>query len=218
MDFRGRSNQSVPAAPTQPVNRNPVAPTGNFGSQFAGIHKQPMSKVFQLGAVILLFSVTSLVVALTFLLVFGGNSQEHSIQKNKYQAVFLNNGQVYFGNVQSIGSKTIDLRNIYYLQTNGTAGTDNAAAQSANNVSLVKLGCELHAPYDQMLVNSDQVIFWENLQDTSQVVQAITKYKKDNAKQTCTQQSNSTQQSPSTTSNPTATPTPTTTPTTIKKP
>ncbi len=214
MDFRGRSSQSAPVAPVQSVNRAPGTPSVGIGGQLAGIRKQPVNKLFKLGAVLLLFSVTGLVVALTFLLVFSNNpqqQQQQAVLTDKYQAVFLNNGQVYFGNVQSISAKTIDLRNIYYLQTNGATGTEAQASTAASNVSLVKLGCELHAPYDQMLVNSDQVIFWENLKDDSQVVKAIATYKKDNPKQTCSTQSNSTQQAPSATA-----PATTTTPVTKK--
>jgi hypothetical protein len=218
MDFRGRSshNTGTPAA-----SQASGGGTFNNNSQLSKLSKQPVGKLLQLGHVVLLFAVTALVVALTFLVVFGGNSQAQAIQKEKYQAVFLNNGQVYFGHIASLGEKSVDLRSIYYLQT---SGTDTAASQTSsnNNVSLVKLGCELHAPYDQMMINKEQVIFWENLQDSSQVVKAIADYKKTNANQTCSQQSqSSTNQAPATT-NPTTNPTTTTTPTpaatTPKKP
>lgn len=213
MDFRGRGNQG--ASPAQ-VNRPAAPSSGSFGSQLSGVSQRPVRRMFQLATVGLLFSLTALVVALTFLLAIGGNSASHAIQKDKYQAVFLNNGQVYFGSIRSINSKSIDLRSIYYLQTNGT-NTDTTQTQTAGNVSLVKLGCELHAPYDQMLINNDQVIFWENLQDSSQVVTAIKKYISDNkGKTVCSQQSQqSTQQAPSTS---TTTPSPAATGTTTKKP
>ena len=216
MDFRGRGNQNTTVSPTQPANRS-ITPAPTSTNQASSLKKHTSGKIFQYGSIVLLFAVTALVVSLTFLLAFGGASVQRSVQKDKYQAVFLNNGQVYFGNIKSINDKTYDLRGIYYLQTNG--GTDAAAQTStttATNVSLVKLGCELHAPYDQMLINANQVLFWENLQSTGQVVQAITKYKTDNAKKACsTTSQNSTQQAPSTTT-PGAVTTPT--PPTIKKP
>lgn len=231
MDFRGRSSQAnqnnqsqaTPTSQPAPVSGRPVTsgPTGTTVTQPKGAAGRPVNNLFRIGSISLLFAVTGLVVALTFLLALGSTIQQHAIQKAHYQAVFLNNGQVYFGHISTVGNKTVDLQNIYYLQTSGGANGDTqaAASTSATNVSLVKLGCELHAPYDRMLINSDQVIFWENLQDSSQVVQAIAKYKKDNAKTSCSQQSkNSTQQAPST---PAATPAPVTTaPTTppVKKP
>jgi hypothetical protein len=219
-------NQNTPVTPAQPANRgNNVSSATSTGSSFSNLHKQPGNKLFKIGSVALLFFATALVVASIIMLGFGGNnSQQQAVLKDKYQAVFLNNGQVYFGKVNSINPKTVDLRGIYYLQTNGSTDTTTQASTASTNVSLVKLGCELHAPYDQMLINNDQVIFWENLQDSSQVVQAITKYQKDNTgKQACsTASQNSTQQAPSTTAPATTAPTttapaPATTPT-IKKP
>ncbi len=214
MDFRGNSSQESGTPAARTVSQTPGSST--FGGGLSGqTAPKPTRKLFKIGLVVLLFSITALVIALTLLLVFSGNSQAKAVKAGSYQAVFLNNGQVYFGNIKAIGDKTFDLQNIYYLQTNG--GTDAAAQTTAStNVSLVKLGCELHAPVDQMLINSDQVIFWENIKDSGQVVKAIADYKKQNPQGTCSQQSqSSTQQAPSTT--PATTP-PTTTPTTTKKP
>jgi hypothetical protein len=50
--------------------------------------------------------------------------------------------------------------------------TDKSAAANPQ-VSLAKLGSELHAPEDEMRINRDQILFWENLQDSGKVVQAI---------------------------------------------
>jgi hypothetical protein len=167
----------------------------------------------------MLFSVAIIVLGIAGLTFFSGNDEIKSVNKDKFQAVFLNNGQVYFGNILTLNNRTVKLQNIYYLQTSGsgTATDTTQSSTSPSNVSLVKLGCELHAPYDLMVINRDQVLFWENLQDSGQVAKAIAQYKKDNPKgQTCTTASqNSTQQAPSTTTQPTTPPT-TTTPTTKK--
>lgn len=88
-----------------------------------------------------------------------------------YSAVFLTNGQVYFGNIVKQNSGTIVLENIYYLQTN--TSEPNAEVTEAN-MSLVKLGNELHGPTDEMRINRDHVLFTETLRDDSKVVQAIT--------------------------------------------
>jgi hypothetical protein len=90
-----------------------------------------------------------------------GNAKEVDyVDADRHQAVFLTNGQVYFGKVKTISKQYIDLRGIYYLN--------------------VKLGCELHGPVDQMLVNRDQVTFWENLKDDGQVAKAIDQWVKEN--------------------------------------
>ncbi|HEX8227447.1 MAG TPA: hypothetical protein VF572_06280 [Candidatus Saccharimonadales bacterium] len=216
MDFRGRNSQTSGTPAAQPAASG-ASTGGTFGGHQYKIGKQPVGKLFQLGSIILLFTVTALVLALTFLISQSGNAQQRAVDKDRYQAVFLNNGQVYFGNINDFTSSSVDLRNIYYLQTSAN-GETAAQATSASNVSLVKLGCELHAPYDQMLINKDQVIFWENIKDDSQVVKAIADYKKQNADGKCSQASqSSTQQAPSTTApttNPTTTAPAANTPTT----
>lgn len=222
MEFRGRGTQSTGAPASQPLASS-SSNAGNTSSSFGKSGSQSGSKLFRLGPIAILFGLTALLIALALFLGVGADKRQAGVLKDKYQAVFLNNGQVYFGKINAIGNKNIDLQNIYYLQTSG-GETGQASATTAANVSLVKLGCELHAPYDQMIINSDQVIFWENLQDSSQVVKAITEYKKQNDKQTCsTASQNSTQQAPSsgttpTTTNPTTTPPAATTPAPARRP
>ncbi len=96
-----------------------------------------------------------------------------------YSAVFLTNGQVYFGKIYSVGD-SVDLRNIYYLQVNSSTSnlqSGTAATPSASpDISLVKLGNELHGPNDRMLINHQQVLFTESLKSDSKVVTAINNY------------------------------------------
>jgi hypothetical protein len=107
------------------------------------------------------------------------------------QAVFLNTGQVYFGDIKSLNSKYLVLKNIYYLQTSNNGSTTSTTAANTN-VSLVKLGCELHSPYDQMIINREQVTFWENLQDSGQVAKAVKTFEQQNPNgQKCADQSTS---------------------------
>ncbi len=192
MDFRNRGSQPPTthnqSAGPAPSNSHP----GNAGS--AGKNSTVKRG---LGAVLIL--AVLLIGAFTLVSLLGGSNQAKAVQGDKFQAVFLNNGQVYFGKIQNLGGDFIDLDNIYYLQTNGEGGEEAAAS---TNVSLVKLGCELHAPYDQMIINRDQVLFWENLKESSQVVKAIDEYKKQNpGEQKCSEQSqNSTNQAPATNS------------------
>lgn len=99
-----------------------------------------------------------------------------------FSAVFLTNGQVYFGKINSITPTEVDLREIYYLQVNSQQGlqtgdTSEEEAATANpDVSLVKLGNELHGPNDRMRINREQVLFTESLKDGSKVVKAIADY------------------------------------------
>jgi hypothetical protein len=100
-----------------------------------------------------------------------------------YSAVFLTNGQVYFGKLYSPSSDTtIDLRDIYYLQVNQQIQPDQKAAADKTaqqpQVTLVKLGDELHGPADRMQINHDQVLFTESLKSDSKVITAIGDYQK----------------------------------------
>jgi hypothetical protein len=97
-----------------------------------------------------------------------------------YQAVFLTNGQVYFGKLESADSSSLVLRDIYYLKVTqalqpAPVEGEQAAAQQPN-IQLVKLGSELHGPEDAMYLQQDKVLFWENMKGDSKVVEAINKY------------------------------------------
>lgn len=98
----------------------------------------------------------------------------------KYQAVFLTNGQVYFGKVTDANQETLVLENIYYLRTAGNPQTSeeepSVNAPAADNFSLIKLGQEIHGPEDRMSINLSQVLFVENLKNDSKVVEAIRAY------------------------------------------
>ncbi|MFA5022389.1 MAG: hypothetical protein WC508_04895 [Patescibacteria group bacterium] len=104
--------------------------------------------------------------------------------KGNWQAVFLSNGQVYFGKIAKIDKDTVILKNIYYLQVvtkplqQSQGGDTNAQAQQQQEqrLTLIKLGNEIHGPKDEMLINRSHVVILEDLKDDSRVVQAITDY------------------------------------------
>ena len=104
------------------------------------------------------------------------SAEQKFVDSSRLQAVFLSTGQVYFGNIKTLNSSYFVVSNIYYLQTSSTG----QAANANTSVSLVKLGCELHSPFDQMVINRSQVTFWENLQDSGQVAKAVKTFKTNN--------------------------------------
>ncbi|MBI4053997.1 MAG: hypothetical protein HY397_01550 [Candidatus Doudnabacteria bacterium] len=98
-----------------------------------------------------------------------------------FQAVFLTNGQVYFGKLTDTGDRYVKLENIYYLQITPvlqtkTEGDPGTQATPQQQLSLVKLGNELHGPVDHMSINRDHVLFVEDLKEDGRVVQAIKEY------------------------------------------
>lgn len=205
MDWTNNGNR-----PAQP------APAGG------GTHKRKKLAALsgmRFASVALLFSVTALIVALAYFLAIGkSNNEGQFVDDSKLQAVFLNGGQVYFGKVEDLNAKYLRMSNIYYLRVNQTVQPDqeNGSQQqaTANDISLVKLGCELHGPQDEMLINREQVIFWENLKGDGQVAKAVDEYVKANPNgQQCNTNTGSGSNSGSQQTNTNTTPT-TTTPTT----
>jgi len=109
------------------------------------------------------------------------------IDKDKYQAVFLANSQVYFGKLRKIGDDSYRMTNVFYIQSNtevptGQTSKDeekskNGTLESQQSPTLIKLGQELHGPEDAVVFNKSQITFWENLRPDGKVAQAITNYK-----------------------------------------
>ena len=107
--------------------------------------------------------------------IVNGVGSSNLVEEDQYQAVFLADGQIYFGKLTDIGEDYATLEDIYYLQVQQEVQPDTTA-QPQTQISLAKLGNELHGPEDQMFINVDQILFWENLKDDGQVVTAITNF------------------------------------------
>ena len=140
-------------------------------------------------AIIVLLLAGFLVNKYTSINLFGINSSPAVEFANNYSAVFLSNGQVYFGVVSyqdddRLGDYII-LKDIYYLQvSNPLQQVPPDGTQQQPQLTLVKLGNELHAPEDYMQINSRHILFIEKLKENGKVVQAIQQYKKGEGNQT----------------------------------
>jgi hypothetical protein len=153
-----------------------------------------------------------LLAAVALYLGFSGTpttSESKQVDTTKYQAVFLNGGATsgsvayttYFGHITKLNGSYLVLKDVYYLTTANSTDTSQAA-----NPQLTKLGCQqLHSPYDEMVVNRNQVAFWENLQDSGKVVTAINQFKKQNPTGPNCTASTSNTQTPASTQTPAAT-------------
>lgn len=99
------------------------------------------------------------------------------IDASKYQAVYLMNGQLYFGKLQVLSDTKLKLTNVYYLQTQNNESTDKTDAESAettsNNVQLIKLSNAIYGPNDEMIISKDQVLYYQNLKSDSKASQLI---------------------------------------------
>lgn len=219
MEWNNRGGQNG-----QPTAQQPIAHAAPVAANPAARKTKKFNEPGWLRGlfVALLFSSVILAVAaIAYGAVGTGKSEASYVDDKQMQAVFLNGGQVYFGHIKSLNNEYLRMDGIYYLRVNQQVQPNQAAAtesQNANDISLVKLGCELHGPQDQMVINREQVIFWENLKQGGQVAKAVEEYVKQNpGEQKCDQASG--QSTTPTTDNQATTPT-TTTPTTTtpKKP
>lgn len=146
-------------------------------------------------SVLLLFAVTVLLVAFIAYMALGGTGSKEAskVNKGQMQAVFLNGGQVYFGRIGDLNDSYMTMKDIYYLRVNQQVQPNQQGNQTSNDISLVKLGCELHGPEDSMVINREMVIFWENLKKDGQVAKAVDEYVKQNPDgQKCETASNAT--------------------------
>ncbi len=106
---------------------------------------------------------------------------EDSIDRETAQALFLTNGQVYFGFMKEISEESILLENVYFLQQTTTTpkGTteddgEEVILEPETDIQLFPLGeTEIHKPENMMVIERAQVLYWENMQADSQVVQAM---------------------------------------------
>lgn len=126
----------------------------------------------------LLFGIIGTIV-LVIVVIFIGSLFENNLGINGYyigdgyQAVFVNNGETYFGKVSDMNEDVLILDSVYYLQ-------DQQALQAGpqpkeSELSLIKLGSEIHGPQNQMIIPVDSISFIENLKETSAIVRAIQK-------------------------------------------
>lgn len=133
--------------------------------------------------------------------VFKKDKQSAPAAPSNYAAVFLSNNQVYFGKLKDAESSFPTLTDVFYLRVTqslapGTAGAaENVTVKSArdktatpaaslarpkNELTLIKLGAEIHGPTDAIRINRDHIVFVETLKDDSKVVKAIADFRAKN--------------------------------------
>jgi len=137
------------------------------------IKKSP-SRLYFLVLVVLIV----LVIALTAMLIIVQTGEKNNTERyqDRWQAVFLENGQVYFGQIIAEKENELVLKNIYYYPENFLNYLQGGEERQLSDLSIIKLGTELHGPEDQMIINRSFVMFVENLKENSKILQTIKKY------------------------------------------
>lgn len=95
----------------------------------------------------------------------GGGASDPNFP-TEYQAVFLDNGQVFFGKLEGAGLPFLMLRDVFFVQQ--TASPDKKEVKNL----LVKRGGEWHTP-DFMRINAQHVVLIEPVSPDSRVAQLI---------------------------------------------
>lgn len=107
--------------------------------------------------------------------------------RSKWQAVFLNNGQVYFGHLIRNGLDSWKLSDAHYIQVtkvpaapqeqpekkNGEKTEVPQPPQEETRTTLMKMSDDLHGPEGVMFIPSSNMLFWQNLKNDSQIVRTI---------------------------------------------
>jgi hypothetical protein len=89
-----------------------------------------------------------------------------TLGRAQYQAIFLTNGQTYFGRYYDRIGAYAKIEDVYYLQ-DGQA-TD---AGGTTDTRIVRRGRELHEPSARMLIPKTAILFVEDLTDASPIAQ-----------------------------------------------
>ncbi len=180
MDFVNRGNNSAQTQQnSQPANNN-TQPTAAFEPPKQGKGKRGASMdMSKIGGLLMLALGTVLITAVIIGLVFGGAPKESDlINGDRYQAIFLDSpdGQVYFGNLEVYNKDLYRLTDIFYVRVEQALQPEGVDQQPQPNISLAKLGNELHGPEDAMYISQDKVLYWENLKTDGQVATAIAEF------------------------------------------
>jgi hypothetical protein len=103
---------------------------------------------------------------LLLFLLAGCGSSDNLQFPTEYQAVFMDNGQVFFGRLQKTNSNFFLLRDVFYIKHE----VDKDQKESRN--ILLKRGMEWHGP-EFMRINSRHIVLIEPVAPDSRVFQLI---------------------------------------------
>lgn len=171
-----RSGQAYQRAEEpQPVKEEALAPKAMPRSSGASYRQEPekRSKKGLVWTLVISLLVVALAIAGWFMW-SSAQSGATGINTSRFQAVFLNNGQIYFGKLSNFNDTSFKLTNIYYPQAQSTDKEEETSTQNAQSgIQLIRLGDEVHGPESEMFISKDQILYYENLKSDSKVSQLI---------------------------------------------
>lgn len=109
-------------------------------------------------------AIAAFVFVVAFLLVRYWDFVLPSFGASRYQAVFLANGQTYFGHYLDRLGPYVKVENAFYIQQAPTA-EEGQTPESR----IIRRGSELHQPLPFVLIPKTAILFVEDLRQDSQV-------------------------------------------------
>lgn len=95
---------------------------------------------------------------------------------DNWSGVFLTNGQAYFGHFYAGPGDYATLTEVYYVLATQLQPQDPKVAPTTQ-LSLQRLGGEIHGPRQEMKIAKSQILFVEELRADSPLVQSINQLK-----------------------------------------
>jgi hypothetical protein len=96
------------------------------------------------------------------------------VDQDKRQAVFLSNGDSYFGDIVSINEEFIALKDVYYPPSRDSLSQDSTTGKK--KLTLQKLNDAIYGPDNTIYINREQVLYFGDMRANSKVNEAIEKY------------------------------------------
>ncbi|MFA5050760.1 MAG: hypothetical protein WC499_01450 [Patescibacteria group bacterium] len=135
-----------------------------LGSEFSGNKKSPSRRM---GIILLIAGIIILVGIVVMLLLM-----VIPVKQTSWQAVNVDNNQIYFGHIVKDNGKVLILKDVHYLQMQQIAATKEGE-QPSQQLTVVKAGSEVYGPTGEMIINWDHIVFTQKLRTDSQVIAAI---------------------------------------------
>ena len=101
---------------------------------------------------------------------FANNRKANQIR----HAVFLTNGQAYFGYLDNTNDDFVTLRDVYYLPP--SERLQDGSSREGKKLSLRRLGSEIHGSDGTMVINKDTIAFYEKMREDYKINDAIKRY------------------------------------------
>lgn len=171
-----RSGQAAYQRPEEPqpvADEPPKSAPRSTGSRRSNYEKEPSSKK-GLWATIIIVVALLVLGGLGWLIVSNFKGGPTGIDTSKYQAVFMSNGQIYFGKLSDFNDASFKITSIYYPQAQATGEDEETNVNDTqSNIQLFRVTDGVHGPEDEMIITKDQILYYENLRSDSKVTQLI---------------------------------------------